>query len=41
MNRTLLATAIAAVLTPALSAQAADSADMAEVKRMIEQLKGE
>lgn len=41
MNRTLLCAAVAAALVTPLAASAADSAGVAEVKRMIEQLKQE
>jgi hypothetical protein len=39
MNRSLLAAAVAAALAVPLSVKAADSADMAELKRMIEQMR--
>ena len=41
MNRSLLGAAVAATLAAPLSASATDSADMAEIKRMIEQMKAD
>lgn len=41
MKRSLLGAAVAATLAAPLSASAADSAEMAEVKRMIEQMKAD